>query len=1079
MYWPISRREKALKCPRDTPKASDSRATRAILWYIFWRVHLKDINTERELASIRSAICNYSLQFMSLLVIPALLTSLYRAITIGWQPVMYFHIAVAFSYWFITLKRHDLPYLLKTSFILASTTLLGITGLWQFGLIAPAVPFLVIAPVLSVLFFNSRVAFAVASGQLLLFVLVGLRHIVIQPQPAVDLQAYAVEFESWFLLLLVLVLTAGGLVKATEMAMHFLVDGVLAKERDQRVTTEKKYQELIEETNVLSWEVDIASMQFTYMSPQSEKITGYPAETWYEEDFWQNHIHKDDRDWAVNYCVDATTRHNDHVFDYRFIKANGDIVWFHDDVKIVYDDDGQAVRLRGVMVDITERKFAEQVLSLENNILNMVTGNAELAKVLDAINLGAEEIASNTTCAIMLYDEQENQLNFGSAPSIDDSYAADMGGIKVGPTTMCSGAAVYHNRQYIVSDTETDPVFVDYQVQAKKYNVRACLSTPIRQSESQVLGTFTMYFSEPREPRKDILELINRITNLAAVTIMSRKREAELLKLSRAVESSSSSIMITSPTGEIEYINPKFTENTGYSREEVVGENPRMLKSGNTPNHVYDELWKTITAGKEWRGEFQNRKKDGSLYRVRTSISPIKDGANNILYFVGVEDDVTLEYELTEKLGYQASHDALTGLINRPEFERRAERLIKTVAKDRTEHALCFLDLDQFKVVNDTCGHAAGDEMLRRLAALLLDQVRQRDTLARLGGDEFAVLMEHCGLQQAQRVATAILEVVQDFQFGWEGYTFRVGVSIGLVSINDNIQNLTNLLRQADAACYMAKDLGRNRIHVYHPDDSDIAQRQGEMQWVARIYQALEEDRFCLFAQKIVELGNDEKYHYEILLRMIGEEGEIIPPGAFLPAAERYNLMARLDRWVIQRAFKLLDSAPGILEKAGFVSINLSGQSLVDQSMPEFIARELEEKDIDGRKICFEITETSAITHLGKADELISTLKQSGCAFALDDFGSGLSSFGYLKKLDVDYLKIDGMFVKDIIDDAIDYAMVKSINEIGQIMNMQTIAEFVESDDIRNSLGELGVNFGQGYGIEKPMRFEELFEFSN
>ena len=1016
---------------------------------------------------------------MSLLVIPALVTSMYRAITIGWQPVMYFHIVMALSYWFITLKRHQLPYLLRTGFIMASTTLIGITGLWQFGLIAPAVPFLIIAPVLAVLFFSPRGAYIVACAQAMLYALVALRYILGQPELAIDLQAYNFAFESWLLLLLVLMLATGGLIKATEMAMHFLVDGVLARERSQRVSTEKKYQELIEETNVLSWEVDIASMQFTYMSPQSEKITGYPAESWYEKDFWQNHIHEADRDWAVNYCIDATTRHNDHVFDYRFVKANGDIMWFHDDVKIVYDDEGVAERLRGVMVDITERKFAEQLLSLENNVLNMVTGKAELSKVLDAINLGAEEIASNTTCAIMLYDEQENQLDFGSAPSIGNSYAADMGGIKVGPTTMCSGAAVYHNRQYIVSDTETDPVFVDYQAEAKKYNVRACLSTPIRQSESKVLGTFTMYFSEPREPGKDILELINRITNLAAVAIVSRKREAELLKLSRAVESSSSSIMITSPSGEIEYINPKFTENTGYAKEEVVGENPRMLKSGNTPNHVYDELWKTIAAGNEWRGEFQNRKKDGSYYRVRTSISPIKDAMDNILYFVGVEDDVTLEYELTEKLGYQASHDALTGLINRPEFERRAERLIKTVSKDRTEHALCFLDLDQFKVVNDTCGHAAGDEMLRRLAALLLEQVRQRDTLARLGGDEFAVLMEHCGLQQAQRVATAILEVVQDFQFSWEGHTFRVGVSIGLVSINDNIQNLTNLLRQADAACYMAKDLGRNRIHVYHPDDTDIAQRQGEMKWVARIYQALEEDRFCLFAQKIVQLGKDEKHHYEILLRMIGEDGEIIPPGAFLPAAERYNLMARLDRWVIERAFKLIDSAPGILEKAGFISINLSGQSLVDQSMPEFIATELHEKNIDGSKICFEITETSAITHLGKADELISTLKQAGCAFALDDFGSGLSSFGYLKKLDVDYLKIDGMFVKDIMDDAIDYAMVKSINEIGQIMNMQTIAEFVESDDIRDSLGELGVDFGQGYGIEKPRRFEELFEFSN
>ena len=428
------------------------------------------------------------------------------------------------------------------------------------------------------------------------------------------------------------------------------------------------------------------------------------------------------------------------------------------------------------------------------------------------------------------------------------------------------------------------------------------------------------------------------------------------------------------------------------------------------------------------------------------------------------------------QIRFQASHDALTGLHNRHEFERGAERLIESAQQNHGEHALCFMDLDQFKVVNDTCGHIAGDELLRQLSIILQDAVRINDTLARLGGDEFGVLMENCSMKQALRTATMIQRNIQEFQFVWEDEKFQIGVSIGLVAIDQTTASMTDLLKQADAACYVAKDMGRNQIQIYNPDDTILARRHGEMQWVARINQALEQERFTLYAQAIEPLGKSSGLHYELLLRMIGDNGEIIAPINFLPAAERYDLMHKLDVWVVEEALSLMASNPDFLKQVNFISINLSGQSLTHVRFLNSVAARIEALGFDPGKLCFEITETAAISNLRAATEFINRLKALGCHFALDDFGSGLSSFGYLKNLPVDYLKIDGVFVKDVAEDPIDHAMVKSINDIGHVMGMKTIAEFVETDAIRSMLLDLHVDYAQGYDIGRPLPFADVLE---
>ena len=523
------------------------------------------------------------------------------------------------------------------------------------------------------------------------------------------------------------------------------------------------------------------------------------------------------------------------------------------------------------------------------------------------------------------------------------------------------------------------------------------------------------------------------------------------------------------------YANPAFEEMFGYEQDEMLGKHISIINAPGevSPENVATDIISQLEAKGVWRGEVQHIKKDGSLFWSSVTVSTFEHNVYGRVW-VSVHADISERKLMLEKLSYQASHDPLTGLISRYEFEKRTTRLLSSLTKQPAEHAMCFLDLDQFKVINDTCGHTAGDELLRQLGRLLVDIVRKRDTIARLGGDEFGILMEHCTLDQASIIANDILEAILEHQFFLDGKTFRIGVSIGLVEITQTSGNFTDLLRQADAACYLAKDLGRNRIHTFHLDDAELAGRHGEMQWVARISDALDEDRFCLFAQAIVSLDNDSHRHYEILVRMLDEDGRIVPPGAFLPAAEKYNLIEKLDAWVVTNACEFLAQNAAFAEEIDFVSINLSGRSLTNEKFLESIFHIFKQTGISTQKVCFEITETAAVSNMHSAIKFIKSLKEIGCQFALDDFGSGISSFGYLKKLPVDFLKIDGMFVKDIVEDPIDYAMVKSINEVGQLMEMKTIAEFVENDEIKIKLKTLGVNYGQGYGLGKPMPLEDL-----
>lgn len=536
-------------------------------------------------------------------------------------------------------------------------------------------------------------------------------------------------------------------------------------------------------------------------------------------------------------------------------------------------------------------------------------------------------------------------------------------------------------------------------------------------------------------------------------------------------------VIITDTQQIITHINPFACQLTGWSYKDAVSQpldKVLCLHSESTHNKIKGTALKCLQSSHtiELEDPVLLMSRDGHEHAVEASTSPIEDENGIIIGTVVIFRDITRVNELSRKLKFQATHDSLTNLINRREFEHQLKLAINSADDESHSHVLCYMDLDQFKIVNDTCGHIAGDQLLRELSKLMPFSIRSSDCLARLGGDEFGVIMFDCPMEQAMNIAEDLRTAISDFIFTWDKKIFDIGVSIGLVAIGKNSGSLQDIMRRADASCYIAKDFGRNRIHIYTEDDHEHARRRGEMQWLTKIHNTLKEDRFKLAIQPVKPIDNSaDCIHYEVLLRMEDEEGKLVAPTSFLPAAERYDMMPVIDRWVITTSFSNISKKthPSI---TAVYNINLSGQTLRDDDILTFIREQIENHHISPQTLCFEITETAAIANLGSAIELIAELKTLGCKFALDDFGSGLSSFAYLKKLPVDYLKIDGTFVHDALNNQLDRAIVSAINTIGHEMGLKTVAEYVDTEETLSLMKQLGVNYAQGYAIEKPVTWK-------
>ena len=560
---------------------------------------------------------------------------------------------------------------------------------------------------------------------------------------------------------------------------------------------------------------------------------------------------------------------------------------------------------------------------------------------------------------------------------------------------------------------------------------------------------------------------------------LDQARERALVTL----HSIADAVITTDVNGQVEYLNPKAEEITGWestiarglplgrvlclfdkdSRELLLEPVRQCQLTGDAVKSTGDSIFK---------------RHDDREYALQYTASPILLDEEVPLGVILVFHDVSETRNMERVITYQATHDALTGLMNRSKFETRLGLAIRSAQQLGKTHVLCYLDLDQLKIINDTCSHESGDTLLRNVTEVLQGCLRESDILARLGGDEFGIILNYCTLEDAAELAGKMLSGIQSLRFASCGRTFEIGASIGLTSINAQSTSVTNIMSEADLACYASKDLGGNRYHIYQPGDQALAKRHEEMQWVSRLTAAIDSNRLVLYCQDIVPVdsSSDAGRHLEVLVRMLDENGDIVPPDRFMPAAEHYNIIANLDRWVISSSFSWYDRNRDRECVTGLdaLAVNLSGGSINDSGFLAFIKAEIGKYKMPPGVLCFEITETVAIANMEMAAEFIHELRKLGCRFALDDFGSGLSSFAYLKNLHVDYLKIDGSIVRDIDTDAVNAAMVSSIQQLATAMGIKTVAEFVETDAILQRLAVIGVDYAQGFGIARPEPLNEL-----
>jgi diguanylate cyclase (GGDEF)-like protein/PAS domain S-box-containing protein len=609
----------------------------------------------------------------------------------------------------------------------------------------------------------------------------------------------------------------------------------------------------------------------------------------------------------------------------------------------------------------------------------------------------------------------------------------------------------------------------------------------VREAECQLRrrdGTLITVLQNSRVVRNDLGEIVGYEGTITDVTVRKRAEiqlYEEKEKAQVTLQSIGDAVITTDADGRVEYLNPVAEELTGWDSQDAAG---RPIAD---VFHVLSELTRQPVDGPILRCLREGRvvemdepsvlvNRRGQEISVQDSAAPIRDRSGRLIGVVMVFHDVSQERRLQRALSYQATHDALTGLINRREFEHRLNEVLQASKTSQdAQHVVMYLDLDQFKVVNDTCGHQAGDRLLKQITSVLQTRVRTSDTLARLGGDEFGVLLQDCTLDTAQRIAEDLRQAIRDFRFVWQDRVMNVGVSIGLAEIKGSNETLSTIMSAADVACYSAKEAGRNRVQIYN--EGRAPERHREMQWVSRINRACEENRLELYCQPIVPIRRGATLRqFELLLRMRDENSQLVLPNEFIPAAERFNLMPAIDRWVVRQACRhLAHRRENEATRTPYcLTINVSATTMNDEHFLDYVIAEMTTGDVSPGSLCFELTETAAMTSLAPTTHFISELRKRGCRFSLDDFGSGLSSFMFLKNLPVDFVKLDGQFVHNVAQDAIDRSMVEAITQISTAMGIGTIAERVDSAEVLEHLAEIGVQYAQGHYLSPPQPVEVL-----
>ncbi len=791
-------------------------------------------------------------------------------------------------------------------------------------------------------------------------------------------------------------------------------------------------ERLIDDAPFLLWVTDAAAA-VVYANAAWHAFTGC-GPTGYAGAAWLDDVHPDDR----ARCHAALNPDGDEL-ELRLRRHDGAFRWLHARVRAHYDDDGEVLGYAVYGVDVSALHEAREAEYNARLRLELAISGANEG-IWDRPDYDCEdEYWSPRIYELLGYEDRA--FAGGYAALLERVHPDDRDLIVASLDKAIDRRATY-NQEYRLRTRRGEYRWFH----SRAVIVRDANGKPVRMTGS-------------------LADIHARKTAEFALRDEKEKAEVTLASLAEGV-------ITIDDNGVVEYMNGAAERLSGAAPDGWRGRPLDDLLP------VVDEDGEAIGLQAVCRGVGQDERRTlegylalrpGKRTVLEITVAPLGGGRGHHTGDIVVLRDVTEARRMARRMAHQATHDPLTNLVNRREFERRLERILRSARDDATRHALCYIDLDQFKIINDSCGHGAGDELLKQIARLLRGAVRKRDTVCRLGGDEFGVLMEHCDLEHAVRSADLIRERTAAYRFTWEGRGFAIGTSIGVVAITTDSDDLAGVLRRADAACYAAKEQGRNRVHVYHDDDAEMARMHSEMRWVARINHALEADAFELYYQAVHAAGTQRSGapYYEFLLRM--REGEsLVAPGNFLPAAERYGLATRVDRWVVEHALMLLAGATLPGGDDAVWAINLSGASLGDEHFTAWVVEQLETSGVDGARVCFELTETAAITNHTSAIVFLETLRERGVRFALDDFGSGLSSFAYLKSLPVDFLKIDGVFVRDLASDRIAHGIVKAIVDIGHLIGSTTIAEFVEDAATARELERLGADYLQGYHFARP-----------
>ena len=826
-----------------------------------------------------------------------------------------------------------------------------------------------------------------------------------------------------------------------------------------------------------NWEWDIVNNRLRW-SDEIYRIFGLipqSFDTTYEA--FLASVHPDDRELVKESVSKALHEKQPYSIDHRVALPDGTERVVHEQAEVIFDNTGKAIQMNGTVQDITERKRVEEEINLFQTITVAI---AEADDFYTALNMVLRKVCESTG---WIYGEAWLPSSDGKCLKIAQAwynhenlaeFVKQSEKFTFPPGAGLPGRVWSSKKPAWKYDVTVDGDFPRAEI-ATEFGFKAAMGIPVI-SGNEVIAVLNFFVRKRRTEDERLAKLVSTVAMQLGIVVKRKRSEDELRKLSTVINQSINAVFITNVEGTIEYANPMFEQVTGYSKGEVLGQNPSILASGETTHAEYEELWRTITAGKTWRGVFKNKKKNGQYYWGNGVISPIINEKGVITHFLAVQEDITEKMKSEERIRYLASYDETTGLFNRTCFMGLLNEWMSHAQASNQTGVILLINIDSFRLINDVYGHSVGDNLLHRVAMLLqntladidpsyLKKATRESVIGRMGGDEFSILLPSRGEKEGLDIAEYFRKRIEEFRFA--DITGNLTVSIGVVLYPRHGVTKRDLFTKADAAVYHAKELGQNRVHLYHPEDLVLEKMHSRVAWKERIQKAIEEDRFELWFQPILDLKDNAIHHYEALARMREPDGKTILPELFISIAERFGFISAIDYTIIEKTMRF-QSKPNQTGRTLSFSINLSGRELGDAKLLEFLKSKLTETGANPEQLIFEITETAAIHDIDMAIKFVETLKSIGCGFSLDDFGVGFTSFQYLKELSVDYIKIDGSFIRKLHASKFDCLFVKAIVDVAKGMEIKTIAEFVENEETIPILKEYGVDYAQGYFIGRP-----------